>query len=283
MGWHGDTFGFGHADQIETSIYSPELGRSCVVRIRVPRGAGGSRRFPVAYAQDGEEFFRPRGSPGTLMTDLSGDSFRAVGQNVILVGVDHGGLQRADEYSPFEDEIFGGGRADDYVQFLTGTLKPGIDALLPVSRRPEDTAILGSSLGGLFALYAKFTRPDVFGAAVVFSPAVSFADSSLGRFVERQTASGRIHLDVGTTEFGTGSPEYVRRVRAIGHRLVKIGYEPGATLNYVEIPGGTHCERSWETRLPLGLDFALGGTRGGRGSRPTRWAASGVPAHLGPI
>jgi predicted alpha/beta superfamily hydrolase len=195
------------------------------------------------------------------------DPHASTGQNVILVGVDNGGPRRADEYSPFEDEIFGGGGADEYVRFLTDTLKPRIDELFPVSRHPEDTAILGSSLGGLFALYAKFARPDVFGAAVVCSPAVSFANSSLGRFVGRQAASGRIHLDVGTTEFGTGSPEYVRRVRALGQTLVEIGYEPGSTLNYVEVPGGTHCERSWGTRLPSGLSFALGRTRRGRDSR----------------
>ena len=63
------------------------------------------------------------------------------------------------------------GEGDEYVDFLVKTLKPFIDKKYRTERDKANTAIAGSSMGGLISLYATLKYPKVFGVAGVFSPA----------------------------------------------------------------------------------------------------------------
>ncbi len=238
------------------SIWSPELGRECTVRIDTPFPLDRQSAYPVIYAQDGQHLFRNRfrgrsWRAGDTLYDLS-----ATGQDVILVGVDNGGARRADEYSPFVDERFGGGNADSYLSFLTETLKPAVDASLPTRPGPEDTTILGSSLGGLFSLYALLERPDVFGGAAALSPSVSFADGALANYVSKKEPAGQVYVDAGTREFGSNSLEYVSRVRKLVQSLRDAGHSENSLQHY-EALGARHSESDWGKRLPLALDHLL--------------------------
>lgn len=44
-------------------------------------------------------------------------------------------------------------------------VKPELDAKFRTARERESTGILGSSMGGLFAFFAAWTRPDMFRKA----------------------------------------------------------------------------------------------------------------------
>lgn len=242
--------------RIRKRIWSPELERECTVRIDAPFPLGRQSSYPVIYAQDGQHLFRNRWrgrswQAGDALHDLS-----SAGQDVILVGVDNGGARRADEYSPFVDERFGGGSADNYLSFLTETLKPAVDASLPTRPGSEDTTVLGSSLGGLFSLYALLERPDVFGGAAALSPSVSFADGALAHYVRRQEPSGQVYVDAGTREFGTNSPEYLSRVRQLVQSFRDAGYSADSLQHY-EALGARHSESDWGKRLPLALEHLL--------------------------
>ncbi len=63
------------------------------------------------------------------------------------------------------------GEGNEYVDFLVKTLKPFIDKNYRTAKDKANTAIAGSSMGGLISLYAVLKYPKVFGAAGVFSPA----------------------------------------------------------------------------------------------------------------
>ena len=74
------------------------------------------------------------------------------------------------------DSKYGGGRAAEHLEAITSVLKPRIDAELRTRVGREDTALIGSSLGGLFSFYAAWTRPDVFGKAICLSSSFWWAN-----------------------------------------------------------------------------------------------------------
>ncbi len=90
---------------------------------------------------------------------------------VIVVGIEHGNDKRLAELTPYKNEKYGGGKADDYLEFIVKTLKPQIDKTYRTKTKKKNTIIMGSSLGGLTSFYATLKYPEVFGKAGVFSPA----------------------------------------------------------------------------------------------------------------
>ncbi|HQO50739.1 MAG TPA: alpha/beta hydrolase-fold protein, partial [Bacteroidales bacterium] len=55
--------------------------------------------------------------------------------------------------------------SDSYLAFIVKELKPYIDKNYSTLRGPEDTVIMGSSMGGLISAYALACYPQVFGGA----------------------------------------------------------------------------------------------------------------------
>lgn len=89
---------------------------------------------------------------------------------VIVVGIEHGNEKRLEELTPYPQEKYGGGKANQYLDFIVNTLKPSIDKKYRTKTDKTHTLIIGSSLGGLTAFYATLKYPEVFGKAGVFSP-----------------------------------------------------------------------------------------------------------------
>src|SRR5204862_137756 len=52
---------------------------------------------------------------------------------------------------------------EDYGRFLVETLKPLVGAKYRTLSGPTDTAVMGSSLGGVVSFYLGWQWPDVFG------------------------------------------------------------------------------------------------------------------------
>jgi metallo-beta-lactamase class B len=95
-----------------------------------------------------------------------------MGKEAIIVGIDHGGDKRMTEYNPFDNIQFGKGEGKDYTDFLVNTLKPFIDIKYRTKKGPDYTLIGGSSMGADISLYAVLAYPDLFGGAILFSPAL---------------------------------------------------------------------------------------------------------------
>jgi predicted alpha/beta superfamily hydrolase len=177
-----------------------------------------------------------------------------LGLEALIVGIPNRGDARLQEYSPYVDEKHGGGDADQYLDFITQTLKPLIDARFRTIPECNATGIAGSSMGGLVATYAFFTRPQVFGFAGIMSPAFWFGGRQIFQSVEQSAfANGRIYLDVGTGE-GEQTVADVRRMHAL---LVKKGYRPGETLMYVEDDDAGHSEAAWSRRVRTALYYLI--------------------------
>lgn len=231
-----------------------------------PGYAVGDARYPVVYGQDGASLLAPARAGGWSAPERL-DALAWRGLETIVVGIGIDPRWRIAAYSPWPDAELGGGGGERYVDFLTGWLKPRIDASFRTLAGPAHTAIVGSSLGGLISLYAFFRRPDVFGRAAALSPSVHFAGGAAARLVEAgRGADGRLYVDAGTHEFGRArggrpslaSHRYLDGVRHLRGRIERGGFRAGRELGYREDPGAAHTAASWGRRLPGALSFLLG-------------------------
>jgi predicted alpha/beta superfamily hydrolase len=236
-----------------SNVWSPQLGNSRSVDVYLPPSYDGVRRYPVLYMQDGQNLSDPETAfAGTWQLEEALTSLSAAGVEPIVVGV-HNTERRLAEYSPFPDVKHGGGDGNRYLAFLTDTLKPRIDRLFRTRSSRRDTAIAGSSMGGLISFYAWLRRPDVFGRAAAMSPSFWFGRQALFEFVDAvRLPAGRLYVDVGTAE-GAAAVRDVRtmrsRLRAKGLNRTRFGYK--------EERGGRHEEAAWSRRVVPALRFVF--------------------------
>ncbi|MEO1083629.1 MAG: alpha/beta hydrolase-fold protein [Acidobacteriota bacterium] len=252
---------------------SPELGNHRDILVWLPEEEPRAP-LPVLYFQDGQNVFDEHTSfSGSWGAAATLAELASEGMPVIAVAVSHAGHDRIVEYSPFVDPKHGGGRGDAYLEFLSSSVKPAVDARFPTHRDPSRTGLVGSSLGGLIATYGVFKRPDLFGLAAALSPSYWFAEHSFVHWLgSRQYVPAQFYLDTGRFERGRvkrwwppsdavgtalGSRRYVRSVRGVHRRLRKMGYVDGVDLRFTVDPEGFHSEECWRRRLPQALTFLL--------------------------
>jgi predicted alpha/beta superfamily hydrolase len=169
---------------------------------------------------------------------------------MIIAGIDHAGPARIDEYTPTVDaKHSGGGKAAEYAALLIGTIKPAIDSKYRTVA--GNSAVGGSSLGGLVSLYLALKHPEVFRAAAVMSPSVWWDDRTILTAVDAfEGPRPKMWLDVG----GREGEQTVRDARALRDRLIAKGWND-ETLRYYEDRRGDHTERAWARRVRLALEF----------------------------
>jgi predicted alpha/beta superfamily hydrolase len=255
-------------------VEGPVPGRRRHLLVYLPpsyeQGVAAGRRYPVLYAQDGQNLFDEATSyAGEWRCDETMERLAAErGIEAIVVGIPNAGTERLHEYSPFPEPGLSDGQADAYLRFLLRRVRPLIEAEFAVTRDREATGILGSSLGGLFSLYAFFERPDVFGLVAAFSPSLQLGGDAMLAYLKAQPpAPGRVYIDVGAHEgarprvgrflFRPFARVYPARVRAAFRILARKGYRPGRDLVFVQDRGGRHNEVDWGRRLPGALEFLL--------------------------
>lgn len=275
--------------RVET-IFSDLLGRERDLYIFTPPGyrRHGARTYPVLYLQDGQNVFSREGT-WPVRWDADGTAARLIRrrriEELIIVGIANSEW-RDDEYTPTEDALEGaGGLADLYLRHLVEEVKPFIDGNFRVRPFREDTAIGGSSLGGLLALYAAMTYPHYFSKVAALSPSLWWDDQVILKWAtewEVDPAGFKLWLDMGwwegddeeeTAEAGEGETEEeeeeeeeegreevdpVDEARVLCDILVEKGFRRGRNLRYFEDADGTHDELAWGRRFGKALTFLFG-------------------------
>jgi predicted alpha/beta superfamily hydrolase len=216
------------------------------------------RRFSVFYLHDGQNLFDGRTSyiaGKTWNANTTADRLTEAGEiePVILVGVANTGLRRMAEYTPTRDFKMGGGEGRNYGRLLIEELKPLIDRTYRTLPEAKNTAVGGSSLGGLISLYLGFAHPEVFGKIAVMSPSLWWDHRSILNAITQQATRPdlRIWLDMGTAE-GT---RHLRDADMLERLLVKRGWSVGLDLAYVKAQGAVHDEQAWSERFGDVLRF----------------------------
>ena len=218
-----------------------------------------NRRYPVMYLHDGQNVFddypmAPFGVQWGIDTTARALMYAGLIEPLILVAIGNAGRERIDEYTPTRDSAHdAGGLADKYGQMLVNEIKPLIDQDYRTLHGAMNTAVCGSSLGGLLSLHLGLTYPHVFGKLALLSPSVWWDD----RWIVRQLVSFsekhaplKIWLDVGT-----GETRMLKGARLLYRTLVRRGWKPGVDLKYLEVPGALHDERAWGERVGQVLQF----------------------------
>jgi predicted alpha/beta superfamily hydrolase len=214
-------------------------------------------RYPVLYLHDGQNVFDQATSFGDeWRVDETAQELITAGriEPIIVVGVYNTGDRRIDEYTPTpapEGDI--GGHADDYGRMLVEELKPFVDETYKTLPDAANTAMGGSSLGGLLTMHLGLRYPNVFGKLAVLSPSVWWDDRVILRDVEAipEKRGQRIWLDAGARE----GERVIADSRRLRDALVAKGWTLGEDLAYFEAPDGEHNERSWAARVGPVLEF----------------------------
>jgi len=162
----------GHLEWIR-SVPSARLGRARPIYLYLPPGYEDQpqARYPVLYMHDGNNLFDPAFPRANGSWEADGTADALIAQNrvrpFIIVGIPNNEF-RMDEYTHVPDIIDGqtmGGAGRDYAFYVAEELKPLIDARLRTLPGRADTAVLGSSLGGLISFAIAYWYPDIFGFA----------------------------------------------------------------------------------------------------------------------
>jgi Putative esterase len=227
-----------------------------------------SRRFPVLYAMDGQNVFDlPASKPGkNWRMDYEAEKAFAAGcaPEVIIVAVPskETGDRRADEYRPDR-------HADAFLSFLVNEVKPAIDAKYRTLPDRKNTAMCGSSYGGLVSTWAAATYPGTFGQIAALSITADYCRGQLDRAFRSMPQHVRMYFDVGTDDMGDSPTAELRDWEAF---MAAHGYTWGVDfITYLD-SGGHHDPCFWSRRVPRILSFLFG-----PGSPPS------VPAAVGKV
>jgi predicted alpha/beta superfamily hydrolase len=234
-----------------------EHDRTIVVYLPPGYDATSAVRYPTLYLHDGQNVFDQATSFGDeWRVDETAQALITAGaiEPIIVVGVYNAGEARVDEYTPTARPTEGdGGHANDYGRMLVEELKPFIDATYKTFPGAANTAIGGSSLGGLLTMHLGLRYPTAFGKLAVLSPSVWWDDRVILAEVDALTHKPpqRIWLDAGTRE----GEQVIADARRLRDALVAKGWVLGEDLMYLEADGGEHNEASWAARVGPVLEF----------------------------
>lgn len=213
-------------------------------------------RYPVVYMFDGHNLFFDSDATYGKSWGLK-DYLDRCPKKVIVVGLEcsHHGHERLSEFFPFEFTERGighiVGRGTVTMEWMVHTLKPYIDSHYRTWPHREATAIGGSSMGGIMALFAVLRYNSVFSKSAAVSPEF-FA--CLPKFL-KEARTGNLHPDTrifmswGTEEDRRGW--MTSRISKMDAALKKLG----VSTSLLHQQGGHHCEADWEKQVPAWMDY----------------------------
>ena len=229
----------------------PQLGTTRKIWIYLPEDYDASKKkYPVIYMHDAQNLFDNLTSfSGEWQIDETMDEFFLEGKKqAIIVGIDNGGSERLNEYSPWKNTKYGGGKGDLYADFLAQTLKPYIDKNYRTASSAKNTGLIGSSMGGLISFYTGLKYPEKFGKLGVFSPSFWFAKEDLTLYLNEYSKSlkkTKIYLLAGRKE----SEEMVTDIKKTVPLLISKGIcRKNIKTKFDDY--GTHSESYWAKEFP---------------------------------
>jgi len=209
-------------------------------------------RYPVLYMHDGQNVFDPAtsflgtdwGVDETITRLMSDDLMKPV----IVVGI-YNSPDRSDDYGTGEKGIA-------YQKFVVNVVKPLIDSTYRTKPGREDTAVMGSSMGGLISFLLAWNYPQVFQQAACLSPAFFTNAVEMVRSAPTAPEGMRIYMDNGTVGL---EKELQVMCDDMMSALAPKGFVPGSNnFEWFLDQGAEHNERAWSIRVEKPLLFMFG-------------------------
>jgi predicted alpha/beta superfamily hydrolase len=203
-----------------------------------------ARRYPVLYLCDGYwDFGLVRSFYGGLLWDKDAPE-------IIIVGIGYPGANpdfdalRAYDYTPVpapaaDHDARPSGHASEFLRFLESEIIPFVEREYRADR--SFRALGGSSLGGLFTLYAMFERPGLFQGYIAASPAVEWARGwLLGREADYATTHKELPARLFVSGAGEEWPAFLAAIRRFDAQLQTRHYG-GLAYRWRLIDGERHA------------------------------------------
>lgn len=227
--------------------------------------------YPVIYMMDGQHVFQEHErAPAEWGADETATDLIASGKAkaFIIVAIPNSGAARTEEYVPGSTaegaQIFGKTPAgDDFIDWIAREVMPRVERGFRVKTGREHTGIGGASAGGLIALHAGLSRPDLFGLVLTESPALQLDQLDLdmvSRAKAAETVPVKIFIGMGGSEHLPGSGFYdtntKRHVKA--SEALRDALEGRSEVMLRIDPEAVHNEQAWAERLPDAFGFLFG-------------------------
>lgn len=238
------------------------LDRQRRVRVYLPKSYENStKHYPVLYMHDGQNLFQDEESFFGTSWRIT-DCLKESRLDIIIVGIDcnEEGTKRFDEYGPWisnktinrglslDETIDLGGEGEKYIDFIVKELKPHIDK--KYRTLTDDTAIAGSSSGGLISTYAMVKYPSIFRRVAALSSAYWLNQLEIENFAKISDLSNikYFYFDVGTEESTVtfDSKAYIDSNQS----FKTVIEEKGINYRFKIIEGAPHNEIAWRERFP---------------------------------
>lgn len=257
-------------DSLVVPIQSRHTGRAHELVILLPASfkQNPTKKYPVFYYLDAY-WDTPLVSAtyGNLIYDNRVPEMIMVGLSYPH-GADYGS-ERAIDYTPTAAGP-NSGKAKAFLNFVQQEVAPLIEA--QYRGLPTDRVIGGSSLAGLFSIYAAYEAPGFFAGHIAISPAVMWDKEVLFRTDEKFATAGRalnsrMFISLGTAEH----PRFRDPIARFQQQLAKRAYK-GLALQSHAMEGIEHAGVKgdgylrglmwvWQNKKPAGpsgLDKGLG-------------------------
>lgn len=230
------------------------LGRALRMRLYLPPGYDENhlKRYPVLYMHDGRNLFFPQesfmGTEWEIDETLDLLNSMSLIDRTIVVGIH--ASERATDYTQPGYENYGAAIVEE--------LKPWIDRGYRTLPDPNQTAVMGASLGGVVSFFLGWEYPHVFGTVACMSSTFGHSDDLLRRVREEPLNSRRdlrIYLDSGWP-----GDNYEVTV-TLANALLDRGFMQGSELLHLAFPHAPHHEASWAARAHIPLQLFSGKSR----------------------
>src|SRR5688572_10736056 len=190
------------------------------IRVLLPPGYDAtenrSKRYPVLYMLDGQNLFDAcRSEVSHEEWRLDETVYRLIREKaipeMIVVGVDHAGAKRAYEFLPYRDSFnpdLEEPAGKYFPDFLATEVLPFVNGQYRTLTGQGNTALGGSSYGGVATLYALLARPQTFGYGLIESPSIWVGMGQLIRDTSPLVAlPRRVFMAFGSEEMSRGEGE----------------------------------------------------------------------------
>ncbi|MCD6091697.1 MAG: hypothetical protein J7J72_09370 [Bacteroidales bacterium] len=222
------------------------LDRDLVVLLPNTYELNTNKHYPVLYMHDGQNLFDPATSSYGVdwQIDETLDSLSKTDQIEIpiVVGI-YNTNERTADYTI-------GKQSEAYAQFVVDVVKPFIDKNYRTLPEAENTAVGGSSYGGLISFKMAWEYPNIFSKAFCLSPAfkvqnIDYVQNVLDYKGERKNLT--FYIDNG----GLGLEEQLQPgIEDMLKALEEKGYKKDKDFFWVSDKEARHFESDWAKRMP---------------------------------
>lgn len=211
-------------------------------------------RYPVLYVKDGQNVFDPSTSTFGIDVQMDEAADSLIKNNliepIIIVAINN----TSDRYFEYSH----GEKGELYMQFIVNKIKPFIDSTYRTKPDRKNTAVFGSSMGGLISFMLLWEYNEIFSKAVAVSPAFKIRDFNYIPFVEEYSTNKK-DLKLLISNGGTGIDiELQPGIDEMIYVLETQDYKLGQEIILNVFPEDEHSEKDWAKRFPQQLQYLFG-------------------------